>query len=420
MDVTLELAQYTGRALNEVRVGWRFGPAAGSALVSGRLDRASVPIGLVTAGVVRLGSVPGPVPARWTLEVDVAARDHATCHAATNSWDVWIFPDDPPCPVPAGLTLVRELDDTALAALGRGEAVLLCAPPNSVRTDVELGFSSVFWNTAWTRGQPPHTLGLLCDPSHPALSLFPTDGHSDWQWWELVRGATAMVLDELPVELRPIVQPIDTWFRSHRLGLLFEARVAGGRLAVCSMDLDRDLDTRPAARQFRRSLFSYLSSSAFAPRTEIAVEAVRALFRRPSLADRLGVRVEADGEQPGYEAWRVLDGRPDTLWHSPWQPQPKPYPHVLRLMWDEAAMIAGVRLWPREQRKGGGYFTSVEVSADEEGVHVQTERPATTDPSPLEVRFPVPVRTRHLTIRFLRGRGQEPYAAVAEVELLPP
>jgi hypothetical protein len=25
---------------------------------------------------------------------------------------------------------------------------------------VAIGFSSIFWNTAWTRGQPPHTLGI--------------------------------------------------------------------------------------------------------------------------------------------------------------------------------------------------------------------------------------------------------------------
>ena len=40
--------------------------------------------------------------------------------------------------------------------------------------EVGVGFSSIFWNTAWTGGQKPHTLGILCDPTNPALSLFPT------------------------------------------------------------------------------------------------------------------------------------------------------------------------------------------------------------------------------------------------------
>ena len=79
--------------------------------------------------------------------------------------------------------------------------MLLQVAPNRVRGDesrpVALGFSSVFWNTAWTRGQAPHTLGILCDPEHPAFEAFPTDFHSNWQWWYLVTRAAALVLDDL-------------------------------------------------------------------------------------------------------------------------------------------------------------------------------------------------------------------------------
>ena len=32
------------------------------------------------------------------------------------------------------------------------------------------GFSSIFWNTAWTHHQAPHTLGILCDPRGPAFA----------------------------------------------------------------------------------------------------------------------------------------------------------------------------------------------------------------------------------------------------------
>jgi dipeptidyl-peptidase-4 len=68
---------------------------------------------------------------------------------------------------------------------------------------VALGFSSIFWNTAWTRRQAPHTLGILCDPEHPAFGAFPTDSHSNWHWWYLVTRAGAMILDGLPKELEP-------------------------------------------------------------------------------------------------------------------------------------------------------------------------------------------------------------------------
>ena len=86
--------------------------------------------------------------------------------------------------------------------------MLLNVSPERVSGDVAIGFSSIFWNTAWTNNQPPHTLGILCDPRHAALESFPTEYHSNWQWQDLVRRSGAMVLDGLPAELRPIVQVI--------------------------------------------------------------------------------------------------------------------------------------------------------------------------------------------------------------------
>ena len=98
------------------------------------------------------------------------------------------------------------------------------------------------------------------------MAHFPTDFHTNWQWWDVLHGAEAMVLETLPPELRPIVQPIDTWVRNLRLGLLFEARVGGGSLLVSSIDFKTDLEARPAARQL---LYPFCATSAdgFALRT---------------------------------------------------------------------------------------------------------------------------------------------------------
>ena len=142
---------------------------------------------------------------------------------------------------------------------------------------VELGFSSIFWNTAWTSRQAPHTLGVLLDPKHPALAAFPTEGYSNWQWWHLVSRAGAMILDGLPRELRPTVQVIDDWFTNRRLGLVFEARVGKGRLLVTSIDLENGLEANPVARQMRHSLLRYAASDRFAPPVEVTPDAVRAL-----------------------------------------------------------------------------------------------------------------------------------------------
>ena len=171
----------------------------------------------------------------------------------------------------------------AQSALKRGGCVLLLVPPGKARGDrrgkVALGFSSIFWNTAWTRRQPPHTLGILCDPKHPALAEFPTESHSNWQWWYLLTRADALILDDLPRDLHPLIQVIDDWVTNRRLGLVLEARVGGGKLLICSIDLERNLEANPVARQLRSSLLHYVAGERFRPAVELTVPQVRSLMK---------------------------------------------------------------------------------------------------------------------------------------------
>jgi len=85
--------------------------------------------------------------------------------------------------------------------------------------DIGIGFSSIFWNTAWTNNQKPHTLGILCDPEHPALAEFPTEYHSNWQWWDAMSHSYAILLEDFSVDLKPIVRVIDDWVSNRRLAL---------------------------------------------------------------------------------------------------------------------------------------------------------------------------------------------------------
>jgi hypothetical protein len=120
---------------------------------------------------------------------------------------------------------------------------------------------------------------VLLDPAHAAFRAFPTEFHSNWQWWYLVTRAGAMIVDDLPADLTPLVQVIDDWFTARRLALAFEARVNGGRLLVTSVDLERGLDENIVARQFRASLLQYIRSDAFAPAVALTPAQVRSLTK---------------------------------------------------------------------------------------------------------------------------------------------
>jgi len=159
---------------------------------------------------------------------------------------------------------------------------MLIPGPDSIKGDkygkIPAGFTSIFWNTAWTARQAPHTLGIFCEPEHPALAGFPTEYHSNWQWWDLVTKSQIMILNDFPPQLRPLVQVIDDWSTNRRLGLIFEAKVAGGKLLVCSIDLRSDLDRRPVARQLLHSLLAYVNSEVFDPKMPCDISLLEKLF----------------------------------------------------------------------------------------------------------------------------------------------
>jgi hypothetical protein len=139
-------------------------------------------------------------------------------------------------------------------------------------------FLPVFWSPVWFPNRQPATMGILCDPKHPALAQFPTEFYSDWQWYDLLDKSRSVMLDSTPPNFRPIVQVIDNFARNGKLGNLFEARVGRGRLLVCTIDLPGLAEKSPAARQLLRSLYGYAGSSAFQPASELAPALLESLF----------------------------------------------------------------------------------------------------------------------------------------------
>ncbi|HXY40675.1 MAG TPA: glycoside hydrolase [Vicinamibacteria bacterium] len=274
----LEVAHFGAAPITSARPEWRLLDASGRTLRQGVLPARELPVDNGTPlGRLELRLAGLPVPARYRLEVALGGTPFA------NDWDVWVYPKHVDTAVPPSVRFVHELDDAVERQLQGGARVVLAIAPDRLRGDeagkVELGFSSIFWNTAWTGRQAPHTLGILCDPGHPALAGFPTESHSNWQWWYVVSRAGAMILDGLPAGLRPTVQVIDDWFTNRRLGLVFEARVGRGRLLVTSVDLERGLDRDPVARQLRRALLRYAAGERFAPLAEVRADEVRRLMR---------------------------------------------------------------------------------------------------------------------------------------------
>lgn len=271
----LDVAHYAAESMQDVVVSWRIQDSSGKSCATGQLAISALPTGAVSSvGEVRWSLASCPVPAKYRLCVRLDGL------AVENDWEFWVYPAETDVAIPDGIRVSHRLGDVEWLHLGNGGRLLILPDPATVPTPVQIGFSPIYWNTAWTINQPPHTLGLLCDPAHPALALFPSESHSNWQWWDVVHRGAAMVLDGLPVALRPLVQPIDDWHHNRRLGLVFEALVNGGRLLVCSADVRTEMGQRPVARQFLRSLLAYMVSDQFAPSVELTPQSVKRVIGR--------------------------------------------------------------------------------------------------------------------------------------------
>ena len=81
-------------------------------------------------------------------------------------------------------------------------------------------------------------MGLLCNTQHAALRHFPTEMHSNWQWWSIVRNARPFILNATRHEYKPLIQVVDNVERNHKLGLLFEFAVDNGKVLVCMSNLE--------------------------------------------------------------------------------------------------------------------------------------------------------------------------------------
>ena len=252
LNATLELAHYGEHALNNINAEWKLTHTDGSIIYKEQLKQNNIPVGKITM----LDSISKPLniitrPEKLTLTLKVDTLE--------NSWDIWVYPaQNPTIENEQKIKVVQQLDNVAGEYLNNGGTVLLTLKKGSVRPDkggdIAVGFSSIFWNTAWTNGQAPHTLGILCNPHHPALSEFPTEYYSNYQWWDAMSHSNAIRLDSVSDKLQPIVRVIDDWFTARPLGLIFECKVGKGKLVVSGIDLLSDHTKRLEAKQLLYSL----------------------------------------------------------------------------------------------------------------------------------------------------------------------
>ncbi len=263
-------------------------------------------------------------------------------------------------------------------------------------------------NPAWGR-----MLGMWIDNKHPALAKFPTENFNDWQWTEIVRGARAVNMDNLPRGLQPIVQPIDDWNRNYKLGLVFEAKVGNGKLMVASADLETDLNNRVVARQLRRSLLDYMTTSGFDPKVAVTPEQIESLFFDTRIMKRLGAAATAAGE-----AANAIDGDPNTFWIAGDARAAARQDQELTISFSNPVSFSGLVIMPRQNgREHEGDIREYSIQISDDGTSWREikrgQLVSTFDPQTIE--FGQSVSAKFVKIVSLSGFGADKLTALAEI-----
>lgn len=275
MKVPVEFAHFGKEPIINANIMWTISTTDNKIVKKGSFIKDLPLDNCIPVGNIEISFEQIKEPTQLIVSVELSDK------SAKNQWNIWVYPEHKPL-VANKPYVTSTFDDSVIDRLNNGENVLLLSPKGKVSPEkgggIAVGFTSIFWNTAWTHGQPPLTLGILCDPNHSALASFPNQGYSDYQWWDIVSDCDAMIMDDFPADFRPVVYLIDDWFKNRRLGLLFEVKVGKGKLMVCSSSLDRDPIQYPAAAQFKQSILEYMSSDKFNPQKELQPELIKELF----------------------------------------------------------------------------------------------------------------------------------------------
>ena len=230
-----------------------------------------------------------------TLDIDYGRYD-ARRHR--NTYDLWIYTTEKNLDIyKKGVVITSDLTDEVAKKLEKGAKVLwmpttsknfvafadtISQAGNATPYTVGGLFQTDYWNYRMfkticennKKTVSPGTLGILTNPKHPIFCDFPTEMHTNWQWFPVIKESHPLVLDNFAKDDKPIVQVIDNIERNHKLGLVMEWKVGAGKLLVCMSDLEKASEY-PEGRAFYESVLSYMRSPEFAPQSEITIAGLR-------------------------------------------------------------------------------------------------------------------------------------------------
>lgn len=440
-EADVELAHFGAEPMENALVVWRIDE---SPMPKGEWPARTYPVGKnisvgrISASLIK--AVPGEHrltvtvgPADWfdsltgKIRPDPKAKKGETYFE--NHWDFFVYPETvpaefvgtPDCPLSRSREiLITRSWDEAEKKLAKGGRVLFVPRPVDLDwTSPPIDRVPVFWNRqmnpSWSR-----TLGLafdIKDSKGGALGLFPTQAYFDWRWGPLISNVRAINLDNLPPRLAPVVSAIDDWNRNYKLGVLFECAVGDGKLLVSAIDISKENDVNPVARELRYSVLNYMSTDCFQPNVPVSAGEMRSLLFDTRIMSKLGASARLDGAPAGA----AIDGDPNTFVSTGDQDAPMREQAELTITFPSPVAIAGVVLMPRQNsREHEGEIKEAVISVSDDGSvwnDVQRTYLGSTF-APQRIQLSRTVTTKYLKLVSLSGFGPDKTTSLAELAVV--
>lgn len=278
-----EIAHYGPSDIIEAQPFWTLTDAYGNVVSCDLLPKSSIQRGtLYKIGKINIALSDCQTSQKYIITIGLKDTNWR------NQYPVWVYPSKINTKIPADgkIKICRNWNNDTISLLKQGKTVILAPKLSTLTNSIEGFFASDYWcypmfkKICQEKGKKvaPGTLGILCDPKHPLFSKFPTEFHSNWQWWHLLMNSRSIILDKTPSNCRPIVQTIDNFERNHKLGLIFECRIDAGKLLICSIDV-LSHQKHPESRQMLYSLISYAGSTNFNPSFTFTPEFISSLLK---------------------------------------------------------------------------------------------------------------------------------------------
>lgn len=238
-----------------------------------RAGRVSCPVGELTdVGAVDFPLTGIKIPVKLELTVSVEASANERISAI---YPIWVYPPVKPI-CPKGVYETAWLDERAREVLKAGGRVYLTPPSTkeALPDSIQAQFTTDFWSVG-TFSVQEGAMGQLIDSDHPIFRDFPTESHTNWQWWPMASQRAVI----LPQRYESIITEMDSYAYLRPMTQLLECRCGGGKLLFSTMGL-QDLQKYPEARALLSSIYRYLSSEEFAPEQEIEWEVMGRMIKK--------------------------------------------------------------------------------------------------------------------------------------------